>query len=365
MPEEHRSFYIGGFLPPQIFKLIENRELTPRAAILYAMIDKLTNPDGEDCHASNSYLGDKLGIHPNTITELISQLKDHGLVVETGFDGKRRFMRVIKDFPSQPTGKRVGSLQGNGEAHYIYNGKVKNSTVPKASKPYLKYARRMKKTLNDSGIATPKARLGAWAADLRKIVELDKVDKPTFIKVFRWYMNETKNGRGQFCPVANSAATLREKFVRIQAAMGREEADNSSPMQEPEQVELTAYENVQRRYMQLTFEEQGDNRVDLDTLPLLTKKLNEWLSCWKIARRDEEIRLANPQTVFDVDTFFQGYALWIRKETRNWTGNVRWNGDLKIFHPGGKHFRVFFTDHLTRGYSKKWQEDKLSETRAN
>ncbi|MBM9592396.1 helix-turn-helix domain-containing protein [Leptospira sp. 201903075] len=44
------------------------------------------------CFASNEHFANLLGLKPDTISRMISRLKKRGFVVQTGFDGRRRFL---------------------------------------------------------------------------------------------------------------------------------------------------------------------------------------------------------------------------------------------------------------------------------
>ncbi|TGK45915.1 helix-turn-helix domain-containing protein [Leptospira bouyouniensis] len=72
---------------------IENLKLSHSQTRLLAEIVSLHEKDG--CFASNKYLSEILGLKTDTVSRLISELKKRGLLVQTGFDGRRRFLKPI------------------------------------------------------------------------------------------------------------------------------------------------------------------------------------------------------------------------------------------------------------------------------
>ncbi|MBM9590587.1 helix-turn-helix domain-containing protein [Leptospira sp. 201903075] len=81
---------------------IEDLNLSHSQTKLYAEIVSLHDKGG--CFASNRYFGEVLGLKMDTVSRLITSLKKLGLLEQTGFDGRRRFLRPIF---SKPTAKEV------------------------------------------------------------------------------------------------------------------------------------------------------------------------------------------------------------------------------------------------------------------
>ncbi|PJZ83063.1 helix-turn-helix domain-containing protein [Leptospira harrisiae] len=67
--------------------------LTPNQTKLYAEIVSLDACGG--CFASNEYLGTILRLKRDTISRLVSELKKKGLLKQTGFDGRKRFLKPL------------------------------------------------------------------------------------------------------------------------------------------------------------------------------------------------------------------------------------------------------------------------------
>ncbi|MBU5669627.1 helix-turn-helix domain-containing protein [Peptoniphilus sp. MSJ-1] len=63
-------------------KVLENKNLSDKAKILYGQINRLSSKG--NCWASNKYLGDLIDATPRTVTRLIKKLKDNYLIkIET------------------------------------------------------------------------------------------------------------------------------------------------------------------------------------------------------------------------------------------------------------------------------------------
>lgn len=75
---------------------MEDLGLTPNQTRLYAEIVSLDAKGG--CFASNEYLGAVLRLKRDTVSRLVSQLKAKGLLKQTGFDGRKRYLK-----PELPT----------------------------------------------------------------------------------------------------------------------------------------------------------------------------------------------------------------------------------------------------------------------
>jgi len=67
-------------------------------------------------------------------------------------------------------------------------------------------------------ISTPPNRLRQWADEIRKLCELCKVNPARVKRALDWY---AENVGGEFIPVIESGASLRDKFTRLEAAIER------------------------------------------------------------------------------------------------------------------------------------------------
>ena len=72
---------------------IYDLDLNPNQIRLYAEIVSLDAKDG--CYASNEYFAKILHLKQDTISRLVSQLKEKGLLIQTRFDGRKRFLKPV------------------------------------------------------------------------------------------------------------------------------------------------------------------------------------------------------------------------------------------------------------------------------
>lgn len=79
-------------------KWIEDLRLTNSQTRLFAEIVNLA--ERGKCFASNKYFAEILGLKVDTVSGLISQLKKRGLIAQTGFDGRRRYLAPLVQNPA-------------------------------------------------------------------------------------------------------------------------------------------------------------------------------------------------------------------------------------------------------------------------
>ncbi|TGN11594.1 helix-turn-helix domain-containing protein [Leptospira bandrabouensis] len=88
---------------------IEKLKLSHSQTRLLAEIVSLHEKDG--CFASNKYLSEILGLKTDTVSRLISDLKKMGLLVQTGFDGRRRYLKPIYAIPMEKQASEKNPIQ--------------------------------------------------------------------------------------------------------------------------------------------------------------------------------------------------------------------------------------------------------------
>ncbi|EOQ87253.1 DNA-binding helix-turn-helix protein [Leptospira yanagawae serovar Saopaulo str. Sao Paulo = ATCC 700523] len=109
---------------------IENLNLSHSQTKLFAEIVSLHDNGG--CFASNRYFSEILGLKADTISRLITSLKKLGILEQTGFDGRRRFLKPILQFQQQDSEK-------NPILTADTNRKNLQTTTENNSKPALDY----------------------------------------------------------------------------------------------------------------------------------------------------------------------------------------------------------------------------------
>ncbi len=126
---------------------IENLNLSHSQTKLFAEIVSLHDNGG--CFASNRYFSEILGLKADTISRLITSLKKLGILEQTGFDGRRRFLKPILQFqpqeseknPSQTTktiGKDIQTTTANDSKPALDSCYVPSSTVQRKNQLHTK-----------------------------------------------------------------------------------------------------------------------------------------------------------------------------------------------------------------------------------
>lgn len=86
------EYYIN--IPSQV---LQNKNLKPNSKILYGEIARLSQKDGY-CYASNKYLGELLNVKEKSVSRLLKELKEFGLIkseeiIECGLT--KRYLYII------------------------------------------------------------------------------------------------------------------------------------------------------------------------------------------------------------------------------------------------------------------------------
>lgn len=87
---EKREFK-GVWIPKMVYL---NREVSWPAKIIWLEIDSFTS-EGLDCFFSNEYLAEFIGCSVPQITRYLVELKDAGWIEQSGFDGRKRYLRSL------------------------------------------------------------------------------------------------------------------------------------------------------------------------------------------------------------------------------------------------------------------------------
>lgn len=120
----------GVWIPKEIYLA----DLSPTKKILLAEINSLDK--GEGCFASNDYLANFLQITVGRLANILSELRQSGLIIDRHFDGRNRYLSVSNPPLRQSSRKREGRVNENvnpDQATYrkeynIINTPLKNNT---------------------------------------------------------------------------------------------------------------------------------------------------------------------------------------------------------------------------------------------
>lgn len=107
----------GIWIPLEIWQA-EN--LSWNEKILLMEIDSFTSQD-MDCYFSNDYIGEMLGVKPDTASKLVSSLIQKGYIRQVRFDGRKRYLASCMEIRC-----RVGE---KSEADYDKNQRQTNTKI--------------------------------------------------------------------------------------------------------------------------------------------------------------------------------------------------------------------------------------------
>lgn len=144
----------GIWIPKELY-LLDKSVLSWSEKILLIEIHSFTN-EANGCFASNKYLGDFIGVSAGRIANMKTKLRKLGLIVDNGFDGRRKTVSTTKDFTKKlrqlsrksedslnekvkKTSRKsehnnTGNNTGNNIGEYEKNSLILNSNNPKDSK---------------------------------------------------------------------------------------------------------------------------------------------------------------------------------------------------------------------------------------
>lgn len=148
----------------------------------------------------------------------------------------RRACTVPPSGVSKPPLKSVASSPKRGEPNTMYYNNEIHTAAPSGSPKrvlwFVKYAKELAQAI---GRGAPQRFNASWGQCIRKIRDVDKVEKRTIRKVLDWYIETSKQEGGThflnrvYIPVAESAKTFRDKFFRIEAAMLQRTGGQAQP----------------------------------------------------------------------------------------------------------------------------------------
>lgn len=210
--------------------------------------------------------------------------------------------------------------------------------------------------------------LPQWARSFRLLHEKDKVELGRIRVVLSWYCAALQDA-DPFLPVAHSAHSFRDKFLRIEDAMKRskktEEVDDREDQVPQNGLGAVARESCAE------LADAGYNVKVFDYYSVL-EGLMGWLDnvCEKMGKEITQQKASNKRSpTRDVQeaTLYvlrpspvplpRVYSEWIVKEVQSWTS---WGGDMKQFHIGGKHWDRFLSHVRNRcGWSPSTKEKRI------
>ena len=254
----YRRQFRGCWCPTELFEAVEKGDISKADAWLALTIDSYVQFSGKDCFASSKFLAKKTSVHKDQIRVMLHRLKKAGIIIQTGFDGRRRFLRTIWSRFCDPAaflgcGNSTHSYQSHqpacGESphpacgqsphsqhniHSLLNNTLSGpqsrsqtestsntSHSQKNEHPrWLSYAKKLHSAIATVHKVNYTSKLHSWSHSFKLLHTKDGIAIPRIKSILMWYCKEFPN-QDTYLPIANSGASFREKFLRIEAQMKR------------------------------------------------------------------------------------------------------------------------------------------------
>ena len=179
---------------------------------------------------STSFLAKAIEANRNQINRELSVLIDRNIITVIGIGSKGArvmgFNKNHKEWDEQVTTKEI--IPENHEPNNT-NKKLKYDEENTYYKMAIYFFQKVEKVANDAGIShlIKKSNMQTWADDMRKLIEIDELDKHLVKEVMDW-VTEDSFWRTNVL----SAKKLREKFMELAIKMNAEKKPGP-PKQKP------------------------------------------------------------------------------------------------------------------------------------
>lgn len=231
MNETHEFKFTGIFLPKHILQLFDTGDLSCREVMLVAMVEGLAGEEG--CYASNTYLGERLGVDGQYASRLINRLVEKEILkVWNDAGGKRRIItgfQHLEQMSEGPTGvgggsDRRGTLAPSKEG--VYRKGYISGRSPEgfgvSGKSWCEQAAQVFiRELSTRRLLMRQPSIKAWAGEFQAILG-QGVPKKELKETILWYLQML---HAPYMPQAYSARTFRDKYPTIRRRFLKEQKE--------------------------------------------------------------------------------------------------------------------------------------------
>lgn len=239
--DEKKNFFELDFLvlPRDVANAILAGKMKLLELRVFAVIQNYTrSPKG--CFVSNERFAALCGTAPGKISVAISSLKKKSFVKQTGFDGRKRYLRAV----GTDTTEKAAFTQ-KGKAEVTQKGKHRSSkfkrTTPSEKSeggdndfgmmpteetdvtPFDKDAatilEKITRKMPPRVTGITQAKPSAWANHFRLLRTKDKISEADILRILNWYADHVGE---EFIPIAYSGAAFRKKFHAIERQARRD-----------------------------------------------------------------------------------------------------------------------------------------------
>ncbi len=169
-----------------------------------------------------------LGLPSVQIVQKVKKLEKFKLIKVVLWEKDKVAYKICPQVGKERKGSKVLSQARVAE--------LRKEAKAKQLAPYLPLSEQLFKIISEKlKITKTTKRINAWAEHFKRLVEVDGIDIARVQSVLNWYASNFGNA---FVPVVISGQTFREKFLRLELAMQRNETvgENISESKKMEQV---------------------------------------------------------------------------------------------------------------------------------
>lgn len=368
--DDLKSVYSGVWIPSIVTDLLQQKRINGRELSLIIVISRFVNTSGKDCFASNKYLGEMIGVKQSQIKVMLNNLKSIGLIIQTRFDGRKRYLTTVWSTNKQTAGKPAGRQPENRPIIRLLR-KSKNTlglacgSAPEKVKKrktfhprWKRFAQQLANMVQEVWSFPPN--FSKWHESLERLQSKKGLPVSRIRKVFKWYITIRLEGdekKLQYVPTVRSGAQFLGSFLKLEDAMKRDQ-ENS-----PDKVKLNKKQKKLVKSVQANWMMAGMSEKECSGAPQLIAEQTLWRTR-SIKRLEKEIKNNQPVKIgkkdgcneYSDDGFERRYYAklildriiwewtggtyprWIAEQVTNWDG---WGGSLKEFLPGRKHFKRY------------------------
>jgi len=326
-------------------------------------------------YQTNQYFEKMLHISTPTLIKYMNKLEEWGLIKTAArqgysqkyyaieFDAIADVLRSGKPFPTRVKKFKGGVKKFNPKKEVIKKEVSKSHSSPFGLRPLQRSEYRdnpsdlaalLHHTSNTIGRGNKRSKEHQTVHHLKMMRSKDKIPRKRITKVLRWYVHHLEQGRNKFTPEAYCGRTFREKFERIEAAMERLAADNTTSefytmhrhtyrhpsgswSSYPKRVDLSAV-------WMLVPEIQGYAEECAETYYQFRWAFWHWVNCLEDSYTPTGNKAAVERyenVIRNSDTLDRHINSWIARRLKGWDG---WIKDFRCFAPGSKMFRQWVDD---------------------
>jgi Txe/YoeB family toxin of Txe-Axe toxin-antitoxin module len=231
----------GVWIPSEI---LFNESLSPTEKLLFAEIDALDKLKKGGCFAGNDRLAKLIGIKVRQVQQCISNLKKHGFIKQSSFNGRQRVLNSNLKYVIRGAENCMSAIQENAPLLHIREKIEEKEVVTSSQKPekaksaekyhYLSELLITKIKLSGTQMKIiPEKLIPKWAQDFRLMVEQDKKTENQIENVIEEIFSDSFWSKQVRC-----ASKLREhwnggKFDRLKDSQNAQEGQRPTKAMTP------------------------------------------------------------------------------------------------------------------------------------